>query len=626
MSKHAISNEKESVGAIIKKFMHVIGINHRLCKWILPCNLGKNIIMAGLPYVGIVYGCNILNALVAREAKGHIMNMVYQLLVITFAMTLLYHILDKAGNAMRDNIRYRIKADISSKAASLDYQDLESQDSMQLLTAALEGEKESGGIYWFSDKLGVLIGDVASIFYAFVVLVPILTQQQHLTGNGVMQILNSKWIIYLIFLLNLFSMFLFMWISKKGNKKQYEIYEESLDAIRKDDYFYREILSKYATGKEIRLYALKDLLLRDMTKVWDEKCNIQDRKLDIQEKIRIRYLIVQALLLVISYTVIGVRGVNGMITGAEVVKYVSALTALGGACQYMVDHFETVLLNMQYLHHYYEYLQLPNRKQTGGKPTADLPPQDLVITFEDVSFKYPGGKKDSLEHVNLTFHYGEKIALVGDNGAGKTTMIQLLLGIYPPTEGEIKVNGYTLDEYYPGELARVVGILQQQIHIYATSVICNMLRNLPKNERDYDRCWKALSLCGLEEKIQSFPNGLNTLMTREFEQDGQIFSIGENQKLGIAGMLAQDKDIYIFDEPTSALDPISEYKMIQNIFCNLKDKTVLLISHRLSFAAKADRIIVLQDGIIWECGSHNELLKDNGIYAQMWKKQASNYI
>ena len=133
--------------------MHVIGINHRLCKWILPCNLGKNIIMAGLPYVGIVYGCNILNALVAREAKGHIMNMVYQLLVITFAMTFLYHILDKAGNAMRDNIRYRIKADISSKAASLDYQDLESQDSMQLLTAALEGEKESGGIYWFSDKL-----------------------------------------------------------------------------------------------------------------------------------------------------------------------------------------------------------------------------------------------------------------------------------------------------------------------------------------------------------------------------------------------------------------------------------------------------------------------------------------
>lgn len=170
MSKHALSNEKESAGKILKKFMHVIGINHRLCKWILPCNLGKNIIMAGLPYVGIVYGCDILNALVAQDTKSNIMSLVYQLLGITFVMTLLYHILDKAGNAMRDSIRYRIKADISGKAASLDYQELESQESMQLLTAALEGEKESGGIYWFSDKLGVLIGDAASIFYAFIVL------------------------------------------------------------------------------------------------------------------------------------------------------------------------------------------------------------------------------------------------------------------------------------------------------------------------------------------------------------------------------------------------------------------------------------------------------------------------
>lgn len=127
MSKHAISNEKESVGADHKEISCMSsGSTPLLPSGILPCNLGKNIIMAGLPYVGIVYGCNILNALVAREAKGHIMNMVYQLLVITFAMTFLYHILDKAGNAMRDNIRYRIKADISSKAASLDYQDLES--------------------------------------------------------------------------------------------------------------------------------------------------------------------------------------------------------------------------------------------------------------------------------------------------------------------------------------------------------------------------------------------------------------------------------------------------------------------------------------------------------------------
>mgnify|MGYP000230645740 CR=1 FL=1 len=590
MSKHAISNEKESVGAIIKKFMHVIGINHRLGKWILPCNLGKNIIMAGLPYVGIVYGCNILNALVAREAKGHIMNMVYQLLVITFAMTFLYHILDKAGNAMRDNIRYRIKADISSKAASLDYQDLESQDSMQLLTAALEGEKESGGIYWFSDKLGVLIGDVASIFYAFVVLVPILTQQQHLTGNGVMQILNSKWIIYLIFLLNLFSMFLFMWISKKGNKKQYEIYEESLDAIRKDDYFYREILSKYATGKEIRLYALKDLLLRDMTKVWDEKCNIQDRKLDIQEKIRIRYLIVQALLLVISYTVIGVRGVNGMITGAEVVKYVSALTALGGACQYMVDHFETVLLNMQYLHHYYEYLQLPNRKQTGGKPTADLAPQDLVITFEDVSFKYPGGKNDSLEHVNLTFHYGEKIALVGPNGAGKTTLILLLCRLYEPTHGRILLNGIDIREYDYEEYLAMFGVVFQDFRLLKNKTVFENVafaqEIIGMTKRDIARNVPImLEMVGLKGKEKMYPHEL---------------SGGEQQRVAIARALINQPTILLADEPTGNLDPKTAWDIMMLLEeVNKMGTTVVVVTHNNDVVdVMQKRVINLEDGVL----------------------------
>ena len=592
MSKNAVSNEKESAGKIFRKFMHVIGINHRLCKWILPCNLGKNIIMAGLPYVGIVYGCDILNALVVQDAKSNIMSLVYQLLGITFVMTLLYHILDKAGNAMRDSIRYRIKADISGKAASLDYQELESQESMQLLTAALEGEKESGGIYWFSDKLGVLIGDVASIFYAFIVLVPILTAKQHLTGNGAMQILNSKWIIYLIFLLNLCSMFLFMWISKRGNKKQYEIYEESLDAIRKDDYFYREILSKYATGKEIRLYALKDLLLRDMTGVWNEKCDIQDRKLDIQEKIRIRYLIVQALLLVISYTVIGVRGVSGMITGAEVVKYVSALTALGGACQYMVDHFETVLLNME-----------------------------LVITFEDVSFQYPGGKKDSLKHINLTFHYGEKIALVGPNGAGKTTLILLLCRLYEPTQGRILLNGMDIRKYDYEEYLAMFGVVFQDFKLFAMTVAENVAAS---EEYDEQKIEEVLEKAGIWERVRKMEQGIKNPLYNVGIKGVEV-SGGEAQKIAIARALYKNAPFIILDEPTSALDPMAEYEIYSGFDRLIQDRMAVYISHRMSSCRFCERIIVLKDGQVQEQGNHEELIARDGIYAMMWNAQAQNY-
>lgn len=621
MSKNAISNEKESAGQIIKKFLHVISINHRLCKWILPCNLGKNIIMAGLPYVGIVYGCNILNALVEKQAKSNIMNMVYQLLGITFIMTLLFHILDKAGNAMRDSIRYRIKTDISRKAAELDYQDLESQESMQLLTAALEGEKESGGIYWFSDKLGVLIGDVASIIYAFIVLVPILMQEQSVQGSGIERALNSKWIIYVIFLMNLLSMFLFMWISKRGNKKQYEIYEESLDAIRKDDYFYREILSKYTTGKEIRLYGLKDLLLRDMTAVWDEKCDIQKRKLEIQEKIKIRYLVVQAVLLVISYTVIGVRGVSGIITGAEVVKYVSALTALGGACQYMVEHFENVLLNMQYLHHYYEYLELPNRKHTGTCSVSAIDEKELEITFENVSFQYPGGEKESLKNVNLTFHYGEKIALVGPNGAGKTTLILLLCRLYEPTEGRILLNGVDIREYDYEEYLGLFGVVFQDFKLFAMTVAENVATGA---QYDAKEVREMLGKAGVLERVQEMEQGIENQLYNVGIKGVEV-SGGEAQKIAIARALYKKAPFIILDEPTSALDPVAEYEIYSGFDRLIEHRMAVYISHRMSSCRFCERIIVLKDGQVKEEGTHDELLQKDGIYAMMWNVQAKNY-
>ena len=251
--------------------------------------------------------------------------------------------------------------------------------------------------------------------------------------------------------------------------------------------------------------------------------------------------------------------------------------------------------------------------------------QIYSLEFSHVSFGYVSNQM-ILKDISFQIQKGEKIALVGDNGAGKTTLIQLLLGVYLPTEGEIKVNGHPLDNYRAGEITKAFGVLQQNFHIYATSVICNMLRSLPREEQDYNKCWDALSLCGLKEKICDFSNGLDTVMTREFESNGKIFSPEKKQKLGIAGMLAQEKDVYIFDEPTSSLDPIAECKIIEDLFCTLAKKTVLFISHRLSFAAKADRIFVLQNGKIQECGSHNELLLKDGIYAQMWKKQASNYL
>lgn len=612
---------KKSAGRILQMFLHVMEMNHRLCRWILPCNLLKNVIYAAVPYVGIVYGCDILNGLTSGRPQSEIMDAVYHLVFLTFAMTLVFHILDKLGNALRDSIRYRMQRDVADKAVRLDYQDLEKQETMQILAAALEGEKESGGVYWFSDKLGTLLGDAASIVYAFIVLLPVLATSGGETENGFAWIVQSQGVIYFIFLLNLLSMIVFLRISRKGNERQYRLYEESLDAVRKDSYFYREILSKYQTGKEIRIYGFKDLLMRDMTAVWQEKCDIQARKIALQEKVSIQYQAVQAILLAFSYVVIGVRGTSGMITGADVVKYVSALTALGGACRYMIEHFETVLLNMQYLHHYYEYLHLPNRKETGTVSTKDLAGQELTFTLEHVSFRYPGVEEYSLRDVNLTLHYGEKIALVGPNGAGKTTLILLLCRLYEPTQGRILLNGRDIREYDYREYQNLFGVVFQDFQLFAMNVAENVAAADTYEEK---RVWECLDKAGVGERVREMEQGVQTQLYNVGKKGVEV-SGGEAQKIAIARALYKDAPCIILDEPTSALDPVAEYEIYAGFDQLVAKNLAVYISHRMSSCRFCERILVLEQGRIAEEGNHEALLAKNGIYARMWNLQAKNY-
>lgn len=614
--------KRESVRDILKKFGHVVQINHHLCKWIIPCNVSKNIVIAALPYVGIVYGCRILDGLVAKRPKTEIMNQVYQFAIITLLLTLLFSVLDKIGNALRDSIRYRIQAQISEKSVNLDYQDLEKQETMQILTAALEGEEAGGGVYWFSDKLGTLIGDGASIVYAFVVLFPLLlATTKTMGGDWMTKLISSRVSVIVVFLLNLCSMFVFMWISKRGNQKQYEIYEESIDAVRKDDYFYREILNRYPTGKEIRIYGMQDLLLKDMQETWDEKCNIEHKRIAIQRRIRLQFQIVQVILLLLSYVIIGARGVMGAITAAEVVKYVSTLTALGGACQYLVEHYENLLLNMQYLHHYYEYLQIPNHKESGDRDALGIEPAKMKVEFCDVSFRYPGSKKNSLDHVSMSFTYGEKIALVGPNGAGKTTLVMLLSRLYEPTSGCIKLNGVDIREYDYQSYRDLFGVVFQDFKLFAMDVAQNVAAS---EEYDEKRVWECLDKAEIGNRVRSMEHGVQTQLYN-VGVEGVEVSGGEAQKIAIARALYKDAPFIILDEPTSALDPISEYQIYAGFDKLVKHKTSLYISHRMSSCRFCQRILVLEQGKLTEEGSHEELLQLGGVYAKMWNAQAKHY-
>ena len=247
-----------------------------------------------------------------------------------------------------------------------------------------------------------------------------------------------------------------------------------------------------------------------------------------------------------------------------------------------------------------------------------------TLEFRDVSFTYPGAEKPSLSHVSFTLHRGETLAIVGVNGAGKSTLVKLMMRFYDPTEGKILYNGRSLKDYKLESLRGVFAAVFQDYRNFAVSVNENvMCRDCDEDDKHLAR--RAMEQSGAWEKISSFEKQGDTVLTREFEEDGAGLSGGENQKVSTARLFARDFEIAVLDEPSSALDPVAEAQMYQHLMEATQNKTVVYISHRLSSAASSDRILVLENGEVAESGDHRTLLHDGGIYAAMFRKQAAAY-
>ena len=247
------------------------------------------------------------------------------------------------------------------------------------------------------------------------------------------------------------------------------------------------------------------------------------------------------------------------------------------------------------------------------------------LQIKNVKFKYPKTENFAINDLTLEIKKGQRIAIVGDNGSGKTTLMKLLLSFYHPTEGNILINDYNCKELSTKQIRSKYSIVFQDFQIYAVTIAENVLMRRLETEEDEKIVWDALKNVGLDEKIKSFKNGIHTLVTREFDKDGVSFSGGERQRLAIARVFASNKDIYILDEPTSALDPLAEERINKLIISNAKDKTMIIIAHRLSTVVDADIIYLVREGQIIEKGSHSELMGLNGRYAYMFNVQKQLY-
>lgn len=270
-----------------------------------------------------------------------------------------------------------------------------------------------------------------------------------------------------------------------------------------------------------------------------------------------------------------------------------------------------------------KFLEYDTKIVTDGEP---IPVEAGAgsIEMKDVTFAYNAESEPILEDISMTIHAGEKIALVGYNGAGKTTLVKLLMRLYDPNNGEIRLNGNDIRKYDVEQYRNSIGVVFQDFHIFAGDVSDNVVMN-GETEHDVKRVETALSDSGLSPRVQEMKNGLETQLTTEIMKDGINLSGGEAQKLAISRVFYQQAGLMILDEPSSALDPIAEYQLNHAMMQATKDKTVIFISHRLSTTRLADRIIMLEKGRIVESGTHDELLAKDGKYAQMWKVQAGAY-
>ncbi|MDP2055091.1 MAG: ABC transporter ATP-binding protein, partial [Acidobacteriota bacterium] len=328
--------------------------------------------------------------------------------------------------------------------------------------------------------------------------------------------------------------------------------------------------------------------------------------------------------LALAYLFVARQGVAGSIDPGGVVLVIGAFTAVSSTLGLISSTFVSVDQHTTFLEDYFSFLSIDPLVPVPS-PARPVPASLAAgIEFDQVTFTYPGGTEPALAGLSLHIRSGELIALVGENGAGKSTLVKLLLRFYDADQGAVRVGGADLRELNPGELRNRIGVLFQDYASYELTVRENVVMGRPDGSVDDDRVLTALKDSRSEWLVKKMPNGLDSKVGRLFE-GGHDLSGGEWQRLALARIMYRNADIWILDEPTSSLDPEAEAAIFAELKTMLKGRIGIVISHRFSTVRIADRIAVIAEGKVSELGSHEELLKAGGRYAELFELQAAGY-
>ena len=602
---------KERFHAICRFLTMVSQGNHRVLFWLL----GSAFAAETLPYLSLFFSARILNLLLAKSYRACLYTVVVFLLT-QYGLGLFEKICRQYLDGQKELCLARTEQKITAKALELEFEKFEKTETMDAIRRTNVSSMGSGNV---GDQLIVihtLITSLLSVLYALFFLLRLFLLSDSSRNN----FFTSSFSMLALLLLCGVQLALSSRINRKSTQKKIELNQGNDHSNSVANYLVNVMLEE-RRADDIRIGHLDHFLDVQFGKAME---HFLPMYLDFARFSAItdgKNALLSLLSNFAAYLVIGARALYGVLPIGDVLLYAGSVTrAMSDLQTFLATGSEFDYIN-SYLSTYEDFIAQPSMAYDGTLPIEKRDDGQYEFAFHDVSFSYPGTDLPVLEHVTLSFAVGEKTALVGRNGAGKTTLIKLLCRLYEPTSGYITLNGIDIRKYSYKEYTQAFSVVFQDFHLFSLPLDENIAAG---TEIDEAALQSSLAKVGLTECVQRLPQGTHTRLYNN-NGAGVDLSGGEAQRTAIARALYKDAPFVILDEPTAALDPIAEAEIYEQFSQMTAGKTAVYISHRMSSCKFCDRIIVLDHGRIAEDGTHDTLLANHGIYANLYETQAQYY-
>ena len=558
-------------------------------------------ISSTIPIVAVVMPRFIIDELMGKQRPMQICLFIGIFAGYTFAASAASHWLGWTSFTHRIKIAQDFNVFMHQKTTTADYADIESSRYLEMKEKA---EK-------------FLFGNWKGFSYVLEKAITIIGKTFTLLGVAAVIAIFNPFMVLLFTALALAASY----VEARVQRRQADM-QLRLASIERRTLYYGQVLEDFAYGKEIRINTLGAWLMTREKEHWSYGYATYKKSNALGIKSGLFASFTGLIQQLISYLYLASQFLGSAITIGDFSMYVGGVAAFSGAMQDVMHNIVEVSEYRKYYASIEEYLNIPAKMRTNKR--LPLPVGLHRIEFKNVSFSYPGQEGYALKNISFVLEPGQKLAIVGENGAGKTTFIKLLCRIYDPTEGVILCDGVDICDIDYEEYMGLFSTVFQDYKLYALTLKDNVALAASDSVADIE-VETVLRKAGFGEKLNDLPKGVQTLVYRNFDGEGFEPSGGEGQKIALARELFKNAPLVILDEPTAALDPRAEYEIYQRFNELVLDKTAVYISHRLSSARFCDSIAVFESGTIAECGTHAELMNRNGRYAELFQMQAQYY-